>query len=462
MEKISNYINLLFQKLFDIEKHPFFTDMDRVNKITRDHINHREKFIKKEIKYNPTINLPKSLKLNINQSKDTFDNDILKNLSEQMKKNSNYKKIVDLVELLHLQNIPSNNLFDEDIKNQFRVYRNSKKINVAIIGAGPIGLFLACYLHKYYNSQFGMNDQPRVNIVIFDNRIVNSGVRKPYTRKRNFAFSSSFFSYIIPKIYSWNEDDKQEMMLNIFILEYLLFTKAYYEYNLPFIFDKYTWHEFCELFDIGNFKVVFDCTGGNIKPPIFKDVKTDWIENILKKERRTPFDLNISSADNLVSLNIGDNKFQKNYYYINLNVLDIESDNLLKKICYFDFVIENVTDLKLFIDLKNKYYDIESLKLIIKKIKSDITRNYIHNIIMRNYSRFNYIYEFDLFNTYMRHSIQVSTVVNFNNHKFLYIGAGDTIFHSHFITGAGLNRTVAFVVKCANFITELAIDEKKI
>jgi hypothetical protein len=462
MEKISNYINLLFQKLFDTSKHPFFIDMDRVHKITRDHTNAKEKFLKEEIKYSSSTNLPKSLKLSINKREDTFDNDILKNLSEQMKKNSNYKKILDLVELLHFQNIPTNNLFDEDIKSQFRVFKNSKKINVAIIGAGPIGLFLACYLHKYYNSQFGMNDQPRVNIVIFDNRIVNSGLRKPYTRKRNFAFSSGFFSYIIPKIYSWNEDDKQEMMMNIFILEYLLFTKAYHEYNLPFIFNKYTWREYCELFAIGNFQVVFDCTGGSIKPPIFKDINTDWIENIIKKESKKPFDLQISSKDNLVSLNIGNNKFQKNYYYINLNVLDIESDNSLKNISYFDFVVENVSDLKLFINLKNKYYDIESLKLIIKKIKSNVTRNYIHNIIKKYYSRFNYIYEFDLFNTYMRHAIKVSTVVNFNDHKFLYIGAGDTIFHSHFITGAGLNRTVAFVVKCANFITELAVKENKI
>ena len=58
----------------------------------------------------------------------------------------------------------------------------------------------------------------------------------------------------------------------------------------------------------------------------------------------------------------------------------------------------------------------------------------------------------------MRHSISVSSVVTYKDHKFLYIGAGDTIFHGHFITGAGLNRTIAFAVKCANFITDLSMD----
>ncbi len=43
MEKISNYINLLFQKLFDTDKHPFYLDMNRVNKLTKDSNNNKDK-----------------------------------------------------------------------------------------------------------------------------------------------------------------------------------------------------------------------------------------------------------------------------------------------------------------------------------------------------------------------------------------------------------------------------------
>ena len=55
----------------------------------------------------------------------------------------------------------------------------------------------------------------------------------------------------------------------------------------------------------------------------------------------------------------------------------------------------------------------------------------------------------------MKHALIVSKVIDFQNNKMLYIGSGDTIFHGHFVTGSGLNRTVSFAVKCANFITSL-------
>jgi len=55
----------------------------------------------------------------------------------------------------------------------------------------------------------------------------------------------------------------------------------------------------------------------------------------------------------------------------------------------------------------------------------------------------------------MRHQIKISDTFEVNKRKILLIGAGDTIFHSHFITGAGLNRIFDFTVKCANQIDKL-------
>ena len=460
MEKISNYINLLFQKLFDQKEHPVYSDMVRVNQISKEYSNYKEKYIEKKIEYNPSLKLPKHLELNINSESDRFDMDAIKNLSEEMKKNNSFNKILELVNVLYNQYIPSNNIYEEDLKNNLRTFSKNNRINIAILGAGPVGLFLACYLHKYYNSQYGLNDQPRVGIVIFDNKIVNRGLRKPYTRKRNFAFSSSFFSYIIPKIYSWNNDDKQEMFINIYVLEYLLFTRAYYDYNIPFIFDEYTWEEYCDLFEVGDFKAVFDCTGGRLKPPIFKDLDTSWISKILSRSKNPPFKLEIDTKMNLVKINLEKDKFIKNYYYINFNVFDLDTNNKLNLIDNFDFNIENKSDLKLFINIKRKFYSFDDLNTIFSKVNSHTIRNFLYNIIPKTYGKSNYIYQFDVFNTNIRHSISVSSVVNYNDHKFIYIGAGDSIFHGHFITGAGLNRTIGFAVKCANFITNLSLKDK--
>ena len=41
------------------------------------------------------------------------------------------------------------------------------------------------------------------------------------------------------------------------------------------------------------------------------------------------------------------------------------------------------------------------------------------------------------------------------NKQFRFIGAGDNIFHSHFITGAGLNRIFDFTVKCVNQLDQI-------
>jgi hypothetical protein len=66
-----------------------------------------------------------------------------------------------------------------------------------------------------------------------------------------------------------------------------------------------------------------------------------------------------------------------------------------------------------------------------------------------------YLIKFDVWGIYMRHQIKISDIFNVNNKQILLIGAGDTIFHSHFITGSGLNRIFDFTVKCANQLDKL-------
>ena len=55
----------------------------------------------------------------------------------------------------------------------------------------------------------------------------------------------------------------------------------------------------------------------------------------------------------------------------------------------------------------------------------------------------------------MYHRLKVADVLKAKNHPFLYIGTGDTIFSSHYIVGAGLNRTLLFSIKTAHLLNML-------
>lgn len=452
LEKISNEINYLFRKLFYLKQHPFYNDLERVVEITNKFNEHKKKYSKIKINHNKDNKLPDEMFTNVTIPLDKLDINILKKISIEMSKKNNITEIKNLVDKLYNMEIPSN------VKSKKKLYSSlsvSKHIKVAIIGAGPIGLFLACYLIKFYNMSFGLNNYPRVQVVIYDNRISKKGYKKPYTRYRPFAFSSSFFSYLIPNIYSWGDYDYH--LLNIYILEYILFTLAYYVYGLPFIFEESDWEDYCKQMKDGNFDVMFDCTGGRLNPPIFDIVESKWLKDI---EVNSKFpSLNVDEKNNIVKLEINEldkKKFIKNYYYSTVIIFEKVGDTL-KYYNKIDLDINNYSDLKLLIKVKNKYYSMTDAITICKNISDNLERNFLYNIISNEKNK-DLIYRFELFNTNIRHSIEISRMVEFKDHKFLYVGAGDTIFHSHFVTGSGLNRTIDFVVKTANFITNLSLN----
>ena len=456
--RISEEINILFRKLFISEKHPFYNDLNRVKEIHKKYEIIKKKS-KLKLKYDPFITIPNELKINNNYNNTVLDLDVLKLLSIEMSKSSNIDKIQDLVNQLYYMNIPSN---INNLEKTLSIYKNSNRINIAIIGAGPIGLVLACYIYKYYNLSYGLNNYPKVNIMVFDNRIVKDGMKKPYNRYRPFAFDSSFFSFLIPKIYTWDKNNKNSLLINIYLLEYVLFTLAYYVYNIPFVFEESSWDRYCKIMKNGKFDVMFDCTGGRLNPPIFKSVDSTWLNKFSENTTDYP-NLNIDVESNLVTLNIpkiDKLNFIENYYYSSLIIFNEEDNNKQTFLIKFDIDIKNYDDLKLFLKLKDKYFYKRDILTICKKIKDTVVRNYTFNNV-KNYNNMsknnNLLYKFDLFNTYLKHSISISKYVNNNNYNFLYIGAGDTIFHSHFITGAGLNRTINFAIKCANFITNLSL-----
>jgi hypothetical protein len=294
-----------------------------------------------------------------------------------------------------------------------------------------------------------MNSSPRVNVVVYDSRISKSGFRKPYNRNRKFSTSSEYLNLIIPKLYCW-DDNKEHITVNIFMLEYILYMVATNHYNIPIIYENYDWDDYVDIIDKGKFDVVFDCTGGKLKHNAIKNINPKWLKDINLYNSDINRTLEIIPDKNLVVLQ-NDSNTIVNYYYGSLTLHYNNSSLTFYE--NFDIDIMNKHDLMFLHKLKNKYFTYENSITIIKGIKSDITRNYLFTALHKNKDHYKkFVISFDVWGIYIRHAIKISDVFKVNNRNILFIGAGDTIFHSHFIIGAGLNRIFDFTVKCANLL----------
>jgi len=452
MDKISDDINIMFQELFGSTKHPFFEDIHKVNKLSKNYINNMKRIIQHEIPFEPNINIPEGHiiepKYNILKKEKIYE------LKKEMNNVMNWKKILSIVSFM------SQYLLESNVKNEKMLYKKlktSNMVNIMIIGSGPIGLFLACYLNLYYNHT-SMTSSHHVNIVIYDNRIDRPGFRKPYTRQRPFVTSSSYLNLVIPKIYCWNEKntDKTSLWVNIFMLEYLLYTTALTQSNISIIYKDYDWNEYKNIIKKSNFKVIFDCSGGRFKNDIIQNINIKWLDKFNNTNKKIGKKLLINKTKNLVELiDLKNNdKFKKNYYYGSISIH--KNDNTLTFVTKYDIDIVNNYDLLYLNNLKHKNFTFSEMNEIIKGISDNISRNFLNAIFTNRKTLYHdYILVIDVFTIYIRHAIKICDIVKINKKKVLYIGAGDTIFHSHFITGAGLNRTLDFTVKCANLLINI-------
>lgn len=442
MENIKNKINYIYRHLFNTPIHPFFNDLLYVDKMTNKYTEYNNKFIKKTITYKQLNEYPPTIDVNNSNEIVILTNNDLIELNKELSNQDNFDKIFKIITKISKYTIESN------VKNEDTIYKkmDTDKINCMIIGSGPVGLFLACYLDLYYN-RGSLNNYPKINIVMYDSRLEKPGFRKPYTRIRPFNTHSHYLSYIVPKIYCLNPKIKT-LFINIFILEYLLFTKARIDHNIPMIYRDYSWNEYLDIIENNNIDVVFDCTGGRLKTNVFRDIDTSWLNNIEKVNMKLMKQLSILPDKNLVEIidYPKDNKFKKNHFYGSLVVVNDNMDYIKK----YDIDIMNEKDLQFLSNIKNKKYNYNSILQIIQNIVDDNSRNFLYNMISDN----NYTYYFDVWTIYIRHTIQPAEIIN---NKTLYIMAGDSIFHSHFITGAGLNRTIDFAVKCANMLIDIKL-----
>jgi len=449
MQTISDNINKMFQNLFLTKKniHPFFKDLDVVYELKEDYLKNIKEYIKKTITYKET-QIPEDIKVDVKYEElDIYE---MNKLSKEINNILNFEKISYLVSFMSKFMLKSNITNENKLYNKI-MKKNDKVINIMIIGSGPVGLFLAIYLHIYYNKT-KMTNYPNVNIVMYDSRIVKPGFRKPYNRRRVFSTNSKYLNMIIPKLYCWSNTDKDYIMINIFILEYILYTIAYNDYNIPMIYDNYSWDDYKKIIEKGDFDVVFDCTGGRLKHDIIKINKSDlkWINNIKLYNNKINRHLDIDIDKNLVLLN-HDSKHIDNYFYGSMVLYN--NDETVSFYKSYDIDINNKEDLMYLNKVKEKYYTYDNAIKIIRGIMDDDNRNLLYTLLIENNK--DYLVSFDVWGVNMRHEIKISSVFKNNNKDILFIGAGDTIFHSHFLTGAGLNRVLDFTVKCANMLDRI-------
>ena len=116
LQNISNKINSMFQKLFDTDIHPFISDLKRVEEIKEEYNNYIKKII-------GDLSIPKSdniidfdkfkdisyykqKKINGLKHRNFFK--ILKELHNELNNLDNYNNILELVNEIYKQTIPSN------------------------------------------------------------------------------------------------------------------------------------------------------------------------------------------------------------------------------------------------------------------------------------------------------------------------------------------------------------------
>jgi len=431
MEDIKNKINRLFIKFITkSKKHPFFYDIETVNDSIYDYMLYKENRIVQETKYKF---LPNIEQLQDKKEKHTvLTNEKLVKLDREIKNIGNYEKIFTIVTEISrylLKSTASSNVFE-----------TFNKPVVMVIGSGPIGLFTACYLKFYYEDS--------IDVVIYDNRIKNPGFRKPYTRQRTFTTSSKYLSLILPKLYCW--DSKNYINVNIFMLEYLLYSQAVLKYKIPIIYQDYSWDDYKRIINDNNIKVVFDCSGGRLKMDTFKNLNTQYLENMETINIKLNKKLKINLDKNIVELveYKNDSKFIKNHFYGSITIYN-KNGFFYKK---YDMDVTTPQMLKHLTKYNKKFYTYNNMIKIINGIDDDIERNYLYSQFMIHKAKLiNKKFYIDIWQIYIRHAVNVADIYN----DTLIIKTGDSMFHSHFITGAGLNRTINLTVKFCNYINDL-------
>jgi hypothetical protein len=189
--------------------------------------------------------------------------------------------------------------------------------------------------------------------------------------------------------------------------------------------------------------IIFDCTGGRMNPKIWsnEDMKGFIPEDMLtykdseftlrKDINKYIWDSDIYPFKNYIVMNDLSNV---GYYSLrNQKILD-ETKKIINK-------YGSTIDYKTMIQIIEDYKDNKNKKI-------ELLIKYMYHNFIENKS---YALSVDIFSVYIQHAIKISKIIKVkDNHRAIYIGAGDTIYHSHFANGAGLTKSIDFSVMCIN------------
>ena len=181
MNNLKKEINYLFYNLVKKDIHPIFKDIYNVNQLAKDYEEYQSNFIsnKANIEYKDV----KFKELYIEKIKtEVLKNSDLKKIEKHFDKNNKLDNIHDSVK--HF----ANKVIKSNVDDEFKLYKSlENKKKVLIIGAGPVGLYLACYLKLKFKN---------LNVIIYDNRISKENFRKPFTRHRIFVTNPRWFTIL--------------------------------------------------------------------------------------------------------------------------------------------------------------------------------------------------------------------------------------------------------------------------
>ena len=439
---LENKINSLWKKgILNDNSHIFFKDINNTLKMVKN----MRKYIAKDYKLKNFTNdliicknketYPKIKSLKFKSTKydlplTEMDIEKFKKFLYTEKKPTN-KDITNYIQKIKKKPLPSTIKLNTYLKK----IKENKNKKFLIIGGGPNGLFIASYLNYIYNNSYnGVTKENKIDILLLDNMIVKEGLRKPYTRNRRFAFGEFTLSIIYKFLYCTTG---QIALESINYIEYLAYIQLYMN-KIPLYFTrKYEkWEDICKLVDEYNFDVVFDSTGGRLDVPQFK-ISKNYLNSIKDVEQ----------DNRKIEIN-GDNITLKSYITNDplLHMFSVEFYNKNKELLlnYEDILTLHTCDIDIYHNYSKKLLNKTKLLEISNLITDKIDRKVLNNISQIpniKYYKINYI------PVQMHHKIKIARVFNYKNKNFLYIGSGDTIFHSHFTTGSGINRLFNFIVR---------------
>ena len=459
MEKLSHIIEKLYQSfILNTDEHYFLTNVDYTLKINKN--------IQKSFSSNLSqINIP----LNKNPLPDFPNETCRQEPTETMNKDFFIDTYFKLIKNAHTPH-QINTLLDNSLKyllpatisskeNLKKFLEEKKDINILIYGGGPSGLFIACYLTYLFNSQYSKTSFPQIKVLLVDNRSPKTGYRFPFNRERVFYVGSDFFKLLLSDILClYKKNNNFSSLIKIKYLEQMLYLWAI-KNNIPMYFDPQAGDEkfIKNLIQKGNFNLFFDCTGNRL-PNIFwpKITPKDklWLNHLSLK----PSNLKKYFYPNKIGQMVIKNnqvKYQfktpeAKYYlfiepFLNGQIYPAKSD-----------LVYNIThkkDIEILKKLSGKCLSYQNYQSLISHLHSHLLRKMMTincHILKENVNLKLYLLDLELF-----HKIKITQIHHLNNHQYLYIGLGDSIFSGHFVVGQGLARLIPLIDKIVHLIPML-------